>query len=79
MRRLMLDRFGGAFSASEFSAMARDDGAPAAPAYPQHAVPKQNPGYRRTAYQPKATFGRMPALFFLVARADTGGMLVDSQ
>ncbi|UES41980.1 hypothetical protein [Roseibium aggregatum] len=75
----MSDRFGGAFSSSEFGAMARDDGAPAAPACPQHAVPKQNPGDRRTAYQQKATFGRMPVLFFPVARADTGGMLVASQ
>ena len=76
---MMSDRFGGKFLSSEFNAMVREDGAPAAPACPQHAVPKQNPGDRRTAYQPKATFGRMPVLLFAVARADTGGMLVASQ
>ncbi len=51
--------------------MARDDGAPAKPACPQHAAPKQNRGDRRTAYQPKATFGRMPVLSFPVARSVT--------
>lgn len=72
MRRLVLGRNGGAFSSSEFGAMARDDGAPAPPACPQHTVPKQNPGNSRTACQRKATFGRVPVLNFPVARLVTG-------
>lgn len=75
----MSGRFRGAFSSSGFSAMARDDGAPAAPACPQHTVPKQNPGSRCAAYQRKATFRRMPVPSFPVARADTGDMLAAGQ